>query len=124
MRSAAQTYKSVARQTSSPRELEASLLLQAAARLQSVHDDWNHDAPIRTKLNDALLYNRKLWSVFLAEMTDANNPMPRDLRQNVANIGIFVMNHTVTVMQDPRPEQLGSLININRELAAGLLGRA
>ena|SRR6185436_9609396 len=124
MRSAAQTYKSVARQTSSPRELEASLLLQAAARLQSVHDDWDDDAAVRAKLNDALLYNRKLWSVFLAEMTDANNPMPRDLRQNVANIGIFVMNHTVSVMQDPRPEQLGSLININRELAAGLLSRA
>jgi flagellar biosynthesis activator protein FlaF len=124
MRSAAQTYKSVARQTSNPRELEASLLLQAAARLQSVHDDWDHDAPVRAKLNDALLYNRKLWSVFLAEMTDANNPMPRDLRQNVANIGIFVMSHTVSMMQDPRPEQLGSLININREIAAGLLGRA
>ena len=56
-------------------------------------------------------------------MTDANNPMPRDLRQNVANIGIFVMNQTVSVMQDPKPEQLGSLININREIAAGLLGR-
>ena len=124
MRSAAQTYKSVARQTSSPRELEASLLLQAAARLQSVHDDWEHDAAIQTKLNDALLYNRKLWSVFLAEMTDANNPMPKAVRQNVANIGLFVMNHTVKVMQDPRPVHLGSLININRELAAGLLGRA
>jgi flagellar protein FlaF len=124
MRSAAQTYKSVARQISNPRELEASLLLQAAARLQSVHDDWDPDAPVQAKLNDALLYNRKLWSVFLAEMTDANNPMPRDLRQNVANIGIFVMSHTVSVMQDPRPEQLGSLININREIAAGLLGRA
>ena len=124
MRSAAQTYKSVARQISNPRELEASLLLQAAARLQSIHDDWDHDAPVQTKLNDALLYNRKLWSVFLADMTDANNPMPRDLRQNVANIGIFVMSHTVSVMQDPRPEQLGSLININREIAAGLLGRA
>jgi hypothetical protein len=74
-----QTYKSVARQTSSPRELEASLLLQAASRLQSVHDDWDDDAAVRAKLNDALLYNRKLWSVFLAEMTDANNPMPRDL---------------------------------------------
>ena len=123
MRSAAQTYKSVARQISNPRELEASLLLQAAARLQSVHDDWDHDAAIQAKLNDALLYNRKLWSVFLTEMTDANNPMPRDLRQNVANIGIFVMNQTVSVMQDPKPEQLGPLININREIAAGLLGR-
>jgi flagellar biosynthesis activator protein FlaF len=123
MRSAAQTYKSVARQTSNPRELEATLLLQAAARLQSVQDGWDDESPVPTNLHDALLYNRKLWSVFLTEMTDANNPMPRDLRQNVANIGIFVMNQTVTVMQDPKPEQLGSLININREIAAGLLGR-
>jgi flagellar biosynthesis activator protein FlaF len=121
MPSAAQTYKNVARQTSSPRELEATLLLQAAARLQSVHDAWDSN---RCQLDDALLYNRKLWSVFLSEMTDSKNPMPRALRQNVANIGLFVMNHTVAVMKDPRPEKLDSLININREIAAGLMGRA
>ena len=34
------------------------------------------------------------------------------------------MNHTVKVMNDPRPDHLGSLISINREIAAGLLGRA
>lgn len=126
MRSAAQTYKSVARQTSSPRDLEASLLLQAAARLQSVHDIWEEDLSggVKTKLDEALLYNRKLWSVFLSEMADANHPMPREIRQNVANIGLFVLSHTVSVMSNPRPEQLGSLININREIAAGLLGRA
>ena len=97
------------------------MLLQAAARLQSVHDSWDNN---RAQLDDALLYNRKLWSVFLGEMTDANNPMPKDLRQNVANIGLFVMNHTVMVMKDPQPQSLDSLISINRELAAGLLGRA
>jgi flagellar protein FlaF len=121
MPSGAQTYKNVARQTSSPRELEATLLLQAAARLQSVHDSWDHD---KSQLDAALHYNRKLWSVFLSEMTDANNPMPKNVRQNVANIGLFVMNHTVKVMNDPRPDHLGSLININREIAAGLLARA
>jgi flagellar protein FlaF len=121
MPSAAQTYKNVARQTSNPRELEASLLLQAAARLQSVHDAWDHN---RSQLDDALRYNRKLWSVFLSEMTDAAHPMPKVLRENVANIGLFVMNHTVKVMSDPHPQLLGSLININREIAAGLLGRA
>ena len=121
MPSAAQTYKNVARQTSSPRELEATLLLQAAARLQSVHDAWDSN---RCQLDDALLYNRKLWSVFLSEMTDSKNPMPRAVRQNVANIGLFVMNHTVAVMKDPQPEKLDSLININREIAAGLMGRA
>ena len=121
MRSAAQTYKNVARQTSNPRELEATLLLQAAARLQSVHDSWDRN---RAQLDAALLFNRKLWSVFLTEMTDSKNPMPKNVRQNVANLGLFVMNHTVTVMNDPRPGHLGSLISINREIAAGLLGRA
>ena len=121
MRSAAQAYKNVARQTSNPRELEATLLLQAAAKLQNVHDSWDEK---RGQLDDALLYNRKLWSVFLSEMTDSKNPMPRNVRQNVANLGLFVMNHTVSVLKDRRPEQLGSLININREVAAGLLGRA
>ncbi|HWL30645.1 MAG TPA: flagellar biosynthesis regulator FlaF [Xanthobacteraceae bacterium] len=121
MQSAAQTYKNVSRQTSNPRELEASLLLQAAARLQSVRDSWNDNGKLQ--LNEALLYNRKLWSVFLGEITDNNHPMPKDVRQNVANIGLFVMNHTVAVMSDPRPERLGSLININREIASGLLAQ-
>jgi flagellar protein FlaF len=85
-----------------------------------VHDSWNEK---KAQLNDALLYNRKLWSIFLSEMTDNNNPMPKPLRQNVANIGLFVMNHTVAVMSDPRPERLGSLININREIASGLLAQ-
>ena len=121
MQSAAQAYKNVARQTSNPRELEATLLLQAAARLQTVHDTWDQS---KAGLDDALLYNRKLWSVFLSEMTDGNNPMPKAVRQNVANIGLFVMNHTVAVMNDPRPEKLDSLISINREIAAGLLTRS
>ena len=121
MRSAAQTYKNVARQTSRPRELEATLLLQAAARLQSVQDLWDQK---RTQLDEVLLYNRRLWSIFVSEMTDSNHPMPKNIRENVANLGLFVMNHTVTVMNDPRPQHLGSLININREIAAGLLDRA
>ena len=121
MRSGSQVYKSVARQTSSPRELEATLLLQAAAQLQSVRDAWEQK---RGDLDDALRYNRRLWSVFLSEVTDSKNPMPKAIRQNVANIGLFVMNQTVAVMNNPQPQLLGSLISINREIAAGLLGRA
>ena len=121
MRSAAQAYKTVSRQTSNPRELEASLLLQAAARLQTVHDSWDKN---RSQLDEALLYNRKLWSVFMSDATDVANPLPKNVRQNVANLGLFVMNHTVAVMNNPRPDQLGSLIRINREVAAGLMGKA
>src|SRR6188768_4098645 len=111
----------VAKQTANPRELEADLLLSAAARLQAIHDGWESRRP---ELDAALVYNRKLWSIFVTSATSIENPLPAPIRQNVANLGLFVFNHTLAIQADPRPESLGSLININRELAAGLLGRA
>jgi flagellar protein FlaF len=121
MQNVAQAYTNVARQTASPRELEADLLLQAAARLQAVEEGWDEQ---RAGLDQALLYNRKLWTIFMTSATSADHPLPVDIRQNIANLGIFVMNQTLSMMTNPRREDLGSLININRELAAGLLGRA
>jgi flagellar protein FlaF len=117
MRSAAQAYRTVATKTSSPRELEADLLLRAASRLQSIQQTWEES---KETLGDALLYNRKLWSIFLTSATSDDNPLPRDIRQNIANLGLFVMNHTVATLANPQPERLSTLININRELAAGL----
>ena len=62
MQHAAKAYAKVATETLNPRELEASLLLKAAAQLQSVHDTWSDK---NASLNDALMYNRRLWTVFL-----------------------------------------------------------
>ena len=67
MQHAAQAYGNVANQIASPRELEADLLLKAASRLQAVHDAWDDAKPA---LDDALLYNRKLWSIFLTSVTE------------------------------------------------------
>src|SRR5262245_30554455 len=121
MQNAAQAYGAVAKQIANPRELEANLLLKAASRLQAVHDSWDREQP---NLDEALLYNRKLWSIFLTAVTEAERPLPVAIRQNVANLGIFVMNQTVAMMQKPIRDGVGSLISLNRELAAGLLGRA
>lgn len=120
MQSAAQAYGKVAKETSSPRELEASLLLKAAARLQAIRDAWDQRSG---ELADALLYNRKLWSIFLTSVTRPDNPLPDVVRQNVANLGLFVMNQTISLTAEPQRDKLVPLISINRELAAGLLGR-
>ena len=117
MRSAAQAYQSIARQTASPRDLEADLLLKAASRLQAVQDKWESEWG---ELRDALLYNRRLWQIFLTSATSTDNPLPAGVRQNIANLGLFVMNETVSMLSDPKPETLRPLISINRELAAGL----
>src|SRR4026209_2342285 len=103
MQHAAQAYGKVANQTSSPRELEADLLLKAAARLQAVSDAWDAD---HDQIDEALLYNRKLWSIFLTSVTRADNPLPKIIQQNVANLGLFVMNQTLSLMAEPRREKL------------------
>jgi flagellar protein FlaF len=109
----------VATQTASPRELEADLLLKAAARLQMIKDNWERDV---AKLDEALLYNRKLWTVFMSSVTENSHPLPAPIRQNIANLGIFVMKRTLDVQSTPAPESLAALIRINRELAQGLRG--
>lgn len=101
--------------------MEADKLLFAASQLQAIHDDWQDK---KSDLNAALLNNRKLWSVLVTSVTRPENPLPAAIRQNVANLGIFVLKQTIATLADPKPEQLGSLITINRELASGLLGRA
>jgi flagellar biosynthesis activator protein FlaF len=117
MRSAAQAYGAVARQVASPRDLEADLLLKAASKLQAVQDGWDQTKP---QLNQALLYNRKLWTILVTSITAPNHPMPKEIRQNVATLGLFILHRTTELLAKPVPEQLTSLISINRELAAGL----
>jgi flagellar biosynthesis activator protein FlaF len=121
MQRAAEVYGKVANQTTNQRELEASLLLKAASRLQAVHDGWERK---QDELGDALLYNRRLWTIFMAAVARDDNPLPQPVRQGVANLGLFVFRHTLSMIADPRPEYLGCLVNINRQLAAGLQGRA
>lgn len=116
---AALAYQQVAQKTINPRNLEANLLSKSAARLQLIRDDWENS---RSELTAALLYNRKLWTVFLETVTKEDNPLPPAVRQNVANLGLFVMKHTLQIQSDPQPKKLDTLININRELAAGLRG--
>ena len=121
MHYASKAYAKTAKETLSPRELEATLLLKAAAKLQAVHDSWR-DKP--TGLSEAVAYNRKLWTVFLDAVTQDDNKLPLPVRQNLANLGAFVMGETFSLMTKPKPEHVESLIRINRGIAAGLLGKA
>ena len=116
----ADAYARTQQTTSLPRELEASLLNRAAVRLQAVKDDWDGK---QAELDHALIFNRRLWIVFVSSVARAENPLPRDVKQNIANLGLFVFNHTIGIQADPKPAKLGALININRQIAEGLRAR-
>jgi len=119
MHYAANAYSKVAQTGQTPRELEAAILMKSASRLQGIRDDWDTRS---SELDDALTYNRKLWTVLVSSVTRPENPLPAPIKQNVANLGLFIFNHTLSLMANPKPERLGILVNINRELAAGLRG--
>jgi flagellar biosynthesis activator protein FlaF len=125
MSDAAKAYARVATTTAGPREIEAQALLKAANKLQDVLNNKDETGE-RTK--DALLFNRKLWSIFMSDaLRDENNPQPLEMRQKIANIGMFVLTQTAALQLNPlnpQPEHFKSLIEINRNLAAGLSGRA
>lgn len=117
MQNAAQAYSATTKATTNPRNLEATLLIKAAANIQSVQDNWEEE---QDALGDALMYNRKLWSVLLDAMTRDENPLPQEIKNNIGSLGVFILNHTLQVQRSPSADQLGILISINQEIAAGL----
>ena len=120
MSTAAQAYARTAQASTPAREIEAQALLKAAKQLQEVQSTW---AGPDNRMHAALLFNRRLWSIFMSAVEANENPQPIEVRQNIANIGVFVMKQTVDMQLNPDPAKLKSLIDINCNLAAGLSGR-
>ncbi len=121
MHYASKPHAKTARETAGPRELEATLLLNAAAKLQAVHDSWR-DKP--AGLNEAIMYNRRLWTVFIDAVMRDDNKLPRTVRENLTKLGMFVMSETFALMTQPKPSHIKSIIKINGGIAAGLRGKA
>lgn len=109
-----------AQNVQSPRELEAGLLLKAAARLQMIADDWGTRSG---EVDDALTYNRKLWTLLVSAVIAEDNPLPVEIKRNILGLANFIFNRTFQVAAAPEPQGLAALVNINREIAAGLRGR-
>lgn len=114
-----QAYQSVERNTTSGRETEARVLTQAALKLQYCQKNW--DAPDRReKLDEALSYNQRIWSIIQGELLDESNPLPKPLRESILSLSVFIDKRIFNIMAYPAPEKLAIIININLNLAAGL----
>jgi flagellar protein FlaF len=118
----AQAYQQTTKIVESARERESALLMKAAAGLQRVKDEWATGTD--QDLKAALTFNRKIWTIFMSAVTQPDNPLPQDIRQNIANLGMFIMNQTREILLDlnPQPQQLDVLVRLNRQIAAGLRG--
>lgn len=112
-------YASMQKETLAGRELEASVLTRAGLMLKQVQENWS--APERTeKLLEAIKFNQKVWSFFQAELSDPENPLPKNLREDILNLSLFVDKRLFEVMANPDKDKLQIVIDIDFNIAAGL----
>jgi flagellar protein FlaF len=113
-------YQNMQKDGMSQRELEASVLTKAGLMLKNCQDNWNSsDRDVR--LEEAIKYNQKVWSFFQSELAMTDNPLPKQLREDILNLSLFLDKRLFEVLACPDPHKLTIAININLNLAAGLM---
>ena len=115
-------YQSVQKDALEGRALEAFVLNKAATVLKECQDQWDEPGQFQ-RLDDALRYNQRLWTFFQVELTEVDCQLPKELRQDLLNLSVFVDKRTFDILSYPEKEKLDILISINRNIADGLSGR-
>ena len=117
--SALRSYGQLANQGGAPRDTESRALLESARRMteaQGRPDDIKG-------MKEVARLNWRLWTIFQAELTQVDCPLPPEIRKNMLDLCNFVDKHTVRFLANPEPKSLDILIDVNRQIAAGLLSQ-
>lgn len=104
------------------RMMEGRILLKAATMLELLAQrlEGTERVPLED-IGDILDYNQKLWQLFVDEAQNKEHPLPADIKKNILTLGVYVFKRTLEVLIDTKPEKLKVLIDINRNIAAGLM---
>ena len=112
-----QAYAQTQKSSMSPREVEAMAFTKAALMLEEAKnntDDYDNYA-------SALKFNQLLWTIIQADIVDKKNELPPQLKANILSLSIFVDKQTIKALADTKTRHIDSLININKNLAEGLM---
>ena len=109
-------YAPTVPQAGNPRESEIWALTEAGRRMAMAARE-NEFAAMR----DALRLNWRMWTFFQTELIiKAEKEEIEEVGLNLLALSQFVDKHTAQVLSGPTPEKMQVLIDINRNIAAGL----
>ena len=111
-------YQSSQKIVEKEEDTDAAVLMIAAEKLYDAKNFPNEEI-----FEEILLYNRSIWTVIQSEMTEAH-PLPLEIKTNLISLSLFIDNQTDKAIGCRDPKMLDSLININRNIAAGLMHRS
>lgn len=75
----------------------------------------------KSELLEAVRRNWRLWTIFQADLVDAACTLPNEVRGNLLGLANFIDRHTAQILSNPDPAKVDALVNINRQIGAGLL---
>lgn len=99
------------------RETEARALLRCASKLEAAQAE----GVGYFEYCEAVRQNQKLWTIFQASLMESNIGLPADLVDILKNLSIYVDRRSIRAFVEHRAELLTVLININKQIAAGLM---
>lgn len=98
---------------------QATLIVSAARKLEACRRRWRepgHDG----RLDEALQYNHRVWTLIQIELAGAHRGLPPRLRSALVGLARRVDRLTFAALANPGLETLRSLIEVNRTVADGL----
>ena len=122
-RKAAQNYATQSGRQENARDTEAKALLRAAKKMQDLQSGWVNSN--QQKIEETLKYNRQIWVTFYDNAINKNSALTSSdpVSTNVIKLASFVFKRSVEILAAPDADKFSMLININREIAAGLMSR-
>lgn len=100
---------------------EGWALIEAARRMDAARETPEDADTVLTSVR----LNWRIWTIIQAALVDPDCPLPKQIRENLINLSNFIDKRSAQMIANPKSvENMDVLININRQIGAGLLGNA
>ena len=99
---------------------EAWALIELARRLAEVRAK---DSPSSDEIREIVRLNWRVWTIFQAELVDEACEINTEIRANLLALANFIDKHSINIIRKPQASMLEILVNINRHIGNGLMGR-
>jgi flagellar protein FlaF len=106
------SYQKAQEITDNPRTVEHRMLARVTGMLIDAAETRGKD------LTEACFYNRKLWSIFQADLASPGNGLPDELKARLLSLSIWVQKYSGEVLTGAPVEPL---IDVNRSIMEGLM---
>jgi flagellar biosynthesis activator protein FlaF len=112
-----QAYKTSGKLGAKASQREANALLETARMMDACTGNLDDIEAYKA----ALRLNWRLWTIFQADISSNENPLPVEIKENILSLSVFIDKHTVGALSEPEGRKLKVLVEINRNIAAGLM---